>query len=473
MTSGSNFWDGEVWSFVLTLTILLVAMMAANCLRRLIKPLRQALIPSSVVGGFLVLFADFIFKEITGNPMLETSTLEALTYHGLGLGFVAMTLRQTEKPSDKHKKSDVLNTGLTTVVTYLQQAIIGLAITIGLYYLLGSFSASGLLLPLGYGQGPGQAYSWGHTYEATYGFTNGTSFGLAVAAMGFISSSVGGVIYLNIMRRKGRINRELGEDFVEENLSAETITGKDEIPLSESLDKLTVQIALVFIAYVLAYGFMYAITAVVNTGILGNFGYNTLLPLVWGFNFLFGVLFAILVKNVLIRCKKKGWIKREYTNNFIQTRISGFMFDVMVVASIAAIDLSAFTHTEFVLPLLAICVAGGVITYFQVQHIAKTLFPDYTDEFFLAMYGMLTGTASTGVILLREADPHYDTPAANNLVYQNLWAIIFGFPMLLLLAVAPKSIAKSWLTLGLLAALIIAMYIILFRSRIFKKKSGK
>ncbi len=31
------------------------------------------------------------------------------------------------------------------------------------------------------------------------------------------------------------------------------------------------------------------------------------------------------------------------------------------------------------------------------------------------MFGMLTGTASRGMILLREIDPNYETPAANNL----------------------------------------------------------
>lgn len=44
------------------------------------------------------------------------------------------------------------------------------------------------------------------------------------------------------------------------------------------------------------------------------------------------------------------------------------------------------------------------------------------------MYGMLTGTASTGIILLREIDKDFKTPAADNLVYQNSPAIVFGFP---------------------------------------------
>ena len=149
------------------------------------------------------------------------------------------------------------------------------------------------------------------------------------------------------------------------------------------------------------------------------------------------------------------------------------MFDMMVVASIAAIDLRAFTIREFIVPLSVICVVGAVVTYFLLRFTCKRLFPNYEDEAWLAMYGMLTGTASTGVILLRERDPNFETPAANNLVYQQLWAIVFGFPMLLLLAVAPKGITKSWITLGLLVLLFIVIEIIAFRSFIFRRRKKK
>jgi ESS family glutamate:Na+ symporter len=103
-----------------------------------------------------------------------------LTYHAC-LGFVAVALRGNKK-QDKKSKTGSFDTGVTVVANYLIQAIFGLIITVALYYVLDSFWASGLLLPMGYGQGPGQAYNWGHNYELTYGFENGTSFGLTVAA---------------------------------------------------------------------------------------------------------------------------------------------------------------------------------------------------------------------------------------------------------------------------------------------------
>lgn len=470
MTTGLYFCDLQVWSFIITLTLLFIAMITANILRNTIRPLRRLMIPSSVLGGFLLLIVGFLYNKATGRTMISTSTLEMITYHGLGLGFVAMALRNIEKKQDKRSRTGGFDSGVTVVSGYLIQAVLGLIITIVCYYLLDSFWASGLLLPMGYGQGPGQAYNWGHNYESLFGFTSGTSFGLTVAAMGFVSASVGGVIYLNWLTKKGHVKNNTDGYVVEGDLSAQQITGKNEIPLSESMDKFTIQVAIVFIGYTIAYLLMMGIQTIINTGVLGDFGYNTVGPLVWGFNFLFGTICALLLKTTLRYFKKKKIIKREYTNVFMQNRIAGFMFDIMVVASIAAIDLSAFAERRFIIPLTIICVVGAVATYAYLRLLCRRVYTGYEHEAFLSLYGMLTGTASTGVILLREVDPFFETQASDNLVYHQPWAILFGFPMLLLLSFAPQSIGKSWITLAVLVLLFTAMQLIVFRKSIFKNK---
>ena len=465
-----NLWEGEVWSFIITLALLFGAMIAANTLRNLCRPIRQALIPSSVLGGFLLLAANYISKAAFHRPLYSTGILEILTYHGLGLGFAALALRRVNKKTDGRSKTGAFDSGVAVVNGYLLQAVLGLAVTIVCFYLLGSFAASGVLLPMGYGQGPGQAYNWGHTYEVQWGFVNGTSFGLAVAAMGFVSASVGGVIYLNWLRRKGLFHGELGSD-VSDELSVATFTEENEIPISESMDKFTVQVALVFIAYTLAYLFMKTVNNLLDPAGVGAKGLaGTVQGMIWGFQFLFGTLFAMLLKGVMNFLKKKGVMHREYTNNFMQNRIAGFMFDLMVVASIAAIDLSAFKDPSFVLPLSIICVLGAVATYFYLRFICKRVFPRYEHEAFLSLYGMQTGTASTGVILLRELDPKFETQASDNLVYHMPWAILFGAPMFLLVGVAPQGIGKAWMVMGVCAGLFAVFNVILLRKTLFKKK---
>ena len=455
---------------MIELTLLFGAMLFGNFLRRTIRPLRNSLIPSSVIAGFLLLAVNGVYKKLAGVSMFSNITLETMTYHCLGLGFVALALKSSQRNRERKARVDVFNTGVTVVSTYLLQALVGLSITLGLSYVLSSWASAGLLLPMGYGQGPGQAYNWGNVYESATAypaFTNGASFGLTVAAMGFVSASVGGVIYLSFLKAKNRLKGPVANAQEIEDLSAEMITQKGEIPISESLDKFTVQFGLVFLTYMVGYLIMHFSSLGLDR--LGGFFSGTVKPLVWGFNFLIGTLCALLFKFLLRWWKQAGFLKRAYTNDFMLSRVAGVMFDVMVTASIAAIDLSAFKEPSFVLPLVLVCVLGAVATYAYINHVAKRTFPDYADESFLMLYGMLTGTASTGVILLREIDPLFQTPAANNLIYQQLWAIVFGFPMLLLLGVSPQSTGWTWFTLGCLVILFVVMNLILFRKRIFGK----
>ena len=122
---------------------------------------------------------------------------------------------------------------------------------IAVNYISGLNAAGGIILALGYGQGTGQALNYGIIYENTYGFVGGANFGLAIAALGFLSASIGGVIYLNYLRRKGKIKVQISENSEEMNL--EKIQGKNGIPLNSSIDKLTIQIAIVVCIYIVSY----------------------------------------------------------------------------------------------------------------------------------------------------------------------------------------------------------------------------
>ena len=232
----------------------------------------------------------------------------------------------------------------------------------------------------------------------------------------------------------------------------------NEIPMQDSMDKMTVQIAFIIAAYFVAYLLMVLL--------------GLLLPgmksVIFGFNFILGVLSATLFKTVINFMRKKKIINHGYINDFLMTRISNFFFDIMVVAGVAAIRLGVLEKYWGIMLILG--VVGLVSTYIYNLVVAKTLFKDYPQEQFLMMYGMLTGTASTGTILLREIDGEFRTPASDNMVYQNFPAIVFGFPMMLLANLAPEN---PPLTMALLIPFFIIMNIILFRSKIFKKKNKK
>ena len=455
-----NFWDSNVWGIILVFAVLLGSLLVGNVLKKSIPIMRNSLMPTSVLGGTVLIIVAAIYKGITGDVMFDTAIfggdgtakLEMITYHTLALGFIASAFKSSGGKLTKKRTTEIFNTGVTTVSTYLLQGIVGMAITIVAALIIsGFFSAAGLLLPFGYGQGTGQALNYGNIYETQYGFDGGKSFGLTIAAFGFLSASFGGVIHLNIMKRRGKL--VLSDD--KDKLNREKVEADGEIPMQESIDKMTIQIALIFVAYVTAYLIM-ALLGMLLPGMRAT---------VYGFNFLLGVLCATIVKSVMTLFKKMKMLKKEYVNDFLMTRASNFFFDIMVVAGIAAIRLDVLQNYWGIMLILG--VVGLVITYLYNRIVAKTLFKEYQEEQFLAMYGMLTGTASTGIILLREVDGDFKTPAADNLVYQNFPAIVFGFPMMILASLAPE---KPILTLIILAVFFVVMNVILFRSKIFRRK---
>ena len=456
-----NFWDYSVWGWMILFGVLLGSLLVGNILKKGIPVLSQSLIPTSVLGGVVLLIVAAIYKAITGNVMFDTAifggngttNLEIITYHTLALGFIASAFKTTNGKLTKKRTTEIFNTGVTTVATYLIQAIFGLAITMIVALIIKDFfAAAGVLLPFGYGQGTGQALNYGTIYETDNGFVGGKSFGLTIAALGFLSAAIGGVIHLNVMKKKNKLVLSSRQDG---SLHTDKIETDNEIPMQESMDKMTVQIALIVVAYIAAYLLMFAL--------------GSLLPgmksVIYGFNFLLGVLTATLIKLLMNFLRKKNIIRKKYTNNFLMTRASNFFFDIMVVAGVAAIRLDILENYWGIILILG--VVGAVITYVYNRIVAKVLFPDYVEEQFLTMYGMLTGTASTGIILLREIDGDFKTPASDNMVYQNFPAIVFGFPMMFLATLAP---VKPLLTLIIFILFFIVMNVILFRSKIFKCK---
>ncbi|MBR3971289.1 MAG: hypothetical protein IKJ83_00160 [Ruminococcus sp.] len=459
-----NFWDSSVWGFINIISVLLLSMLVANMIKRSFKFLKYSLIPTSVLGGIILLVISSVYEGFTGTPIFNTTffggngmaILETITFHALALGFIASTFKSSGGKMSKKRATEVFDTGVTTVSTYLIQAIVGFGITlIAALIITNFFSAAGILLPFGYGQGTGQAMNYGNLYETDNGFVNGKSFGLSIAALGFLCASIGGVIHLNILRRRNKIKLTYADDST---AKAENVEGDNEIPMQGSMDKLTVQLAFVVSAYLLTY--------------LLIWGLGELIPgmksLVYGFNFLIGVFAATLVKVVVDKLRIKKVINRQYINDFLMTRVSNFFFDIMVVAGIAAINLSTLESYWGILLILGF--AGFIVTYVYNRIVAKTLFKDYEQEQFLMMYGMLTGTASTGIILLREIDGEFKTPAADNMVYQNFPAIAMGFPMMLLAPMAPT---QPTLTMILLVAYFIVLNLILFRSKVFKRNNKK
>ena len=411
---------GAVWSFLVQLGLLLMFLMLGNILRRKIPFFRNCLIPSALLGGGVLLVVNIICKQFD-IMLIDNRLMQVITYHCLAIGFAAMTLK-TEKSTHKTKRSQVLEFGAL--------------------------------------QGPGNALSWDINFTNTpqAQFAGNGSFGLSLASIGFVVASVFGVFYINIHKKRGDLKLR-SEDTVKAFDPVElTEAQRNELPDNESVDKFSLQIGFVAIAYAISFGFMCLL------GAISDFTNN----IAWGFNFLWASLAAMIIKFAVKFLRKHELMHRQYINNYQMDRISGFSFDLMIVAGVTAIEINDIKN--YILPIVILSIVGTVFSYAYIRLVAKECFKGFEHEFFLMSFGTLTGTASNGMILMKEIDPSLHTPTSSLYILSNFPAMIMIAPLLLTLNFAARSTTNAIIACVIFFVLWISYTVFLFRRRIFRKK---
>ena len=135
-----------VWSFLVQMGLVLIFLLIGNLLRTVVPFLRKSLIPSALIGGLLLLILNIILG-LFDVTLIDKSAMQLITYHGLGIGFIAMTLK-VAKPKGKVAKVKMFENGILTGGAYMLQAVLGLLVTI-VFFLLTKDSDN----PIYYGSG--------------------------------------------------------------------------------------------------------------------------------------------------------------------------------------------------------------------------------------------------------------------------------------------------------------------------------
>lgn len=451
----------SLWNPIIQMGIMAALIILANILRRKVKFIRQSLMPTAVIAGFILLII-----KTTGLVHIDPVFLEKVTFHSLGFGFIALSLKVPEKDTSDTPLVGA-KSGALIVGTYLVQAVAGLVITLTLAYTFMPelFKASGVLLPMAYGQGPGQANNIGTLYEQS-GMIGGKTFGLSLSAAGFLCACIAGVIYLNVLSKKNKLKRVTEKRVISGSVTVDTYQHENEIPIAESIDKFSIQVALVGMVYLLTFLLTLGIESL--AGLISDGLKNTVSSFVWGFNFILGSLVAIIVRSCITGLRKTKLMTRQYQNNYLLSRISGLAFDLMIITGIASIDISDLQG--YWVPFILLSVVGGVVTFLYLKFLCDKIYPDYKYEAFLGMFGMLTGTISSGILLLREVDPEFETPASNQLVVGSSFGIAFGFPVLILVKYAANGDTAVWIALALASLYLVALTLFMLLAGKKKKK---
>ncbi|WP_010170732.1 sodium:glutamate symporter [Bacillus coahuilensis] len=448
----------STWLSLLDLMYLSLFILITAILKARVSFFKKMIVPTSMIAGFLGLLVG---PELLGLFQYNLDTLGTVVYHLMAIGFIAISLK--ERKLDQNRP-EVVNAGIFIVSNYLIQGIIGL----GLLLVLGGvlfpnvFPGIGLLLPLGFGQGPGQAYSIGVQWQEL-GIEGGGNLGLTFAGLGFVWATAFGMFAMNMLVKKGIYPAVFHADDVKKSKVIEE-DQVEELSLSDAMDKLTYQIALIALIYLITYLTINFLSSFLQP--LGTYG-ATLSQLLEGFHFLIGSLYAILFRIILNFFQKKNVHLEHAPNNYLLQRIAGVSFDYMITASIAAISLYALG--QYLIPVLILTTAAGIGTYFYIQWLAPKLFKRNELPNILGFYGMLTGTISTGMALVKAVDPKFESNATDNMVMGSATAIVFGLPLMFILNlpivgfIGGEPIFYTYTFLALIVYFIFLLYLLRIR----------
>ncbi len=379
-------------------------------LRATVGVFQRFLVPSCLIGGLLGLAVLH-----AGAVRLNADSIEAMAYHFFNISFISVGLTR-----DSNGRGPLRNAGLfkgpawmalMQGLTFPMQAIAGglLVILMG-WFGLQLFPSFGFLAPLGFNEGPGQALSIGKVWEGV-GFNDAATIGLTFAAIGYFCAFFIGVPLVNRGIRGGRAtvgSRRLPEDALVGVLRPDgTPESAGRLTLhSGNVETLAFQMALVGGVYAATYGII---------ALLGSWLPADAAKILWGFFFFFGLGVALLVKGMMQALKIAYLV-----DGGIQRRITGWSVDYLIVATVAAIELQIVG--AYLLPIGMIALANAVLTTLLVVWFGRRL-RDFSLERTAALFGVVTGTVSCGLLLLRIVDPEFKTPVAYELAAMNVIAL--------------------------------------------------
>ncbi len=400
-----NFWEGGA---PLTLIFVAVLLALAGSLRSLSPRVGRLRVPDSMVAGFLGLLLGPSFLALLP---IEQEVLEQVVYHGLALLFIAVSLRTPAQATAA--ASGVRGFAFALPMVVVAQALLGMGLVFAWSAASGELlhPGVGMMVPLGFSQGPGQALALGSAWEAT-GMKDGAQLGLIMAAMGFVFCVALGPPLLALGRRFGWLSEAEAQARVAEH---------EELPEASpgDMEPLTRQVAAIGTVYLGAWGLIQGMVL-----LLGD--RPQAVATVYGFHFILAALLALGLRVGLRRVGKGALLHTP-----LLSRIAALVVDVVTVSAIAAVEVAVVR--EWWALLLTLSVAAGLLTALMAVWFARRAFRESPFEYALVLFGTATGTLATGLALLRLVDPELRGPVATGAVLGAAASAPLSVPLLLLL----------------------------------------
>lgn len=409
-------------------------------LRAKVTFLQKYLVPAGIIAGtlgFALINLGWIgYPSPEGWVPLKVGDFGMISFHlfSFGFGIIGLGCFSTHtKGRSMTLIKGALWIDLLFWLFYGLQATVGYGITELYAKITGSdlTAATGFLAGFGFAFGPGQALSVGMSWQNDYGLPDCVSMGLAYAAAGFMVANFVGVPLANWGLRKGYATygtKELSSDFLkglrpeDKRVPACQLTTH-----SGNVDTF----ALHFAVAATVYGLGWIVCYVLKYFVLPP-NYQTAS---FGFIYLYALFAGMIVRLVINHTAANAFYSDD-----AQNRILGTTIDYMIISALMAV--SAATVMKYFIPFILVIVVCTLITLLGVLYLGRRV-GSFGLERLLVVFGLVTGTAASGLALLRIVDSDFKTPAAAEVGLNNVYALIPLFPFLLLSVTMPGGFGIS------------------------------
>ncbi|MGQ9671785.1 MAG: sodium/glutamate symporter [Candidatus Aminicenantales bacterium] len=390
---------------MLDLCWLCVLLLIGKWIRVRVVLFQKLFLPASIIAGFIGLvlgpevFGKYVLTVIPSTMINSWAHLPSrlinVVFACLFLGISIPSLRTIW-----HEGGPQLCYGW---LVGMGQYVVGLGLAMVLLTPLFKVPAYfGCLLEIGFSGGHGTAGGMKEAFD-DLGFAAGSDLGLMSATVGVICAVVFGMILINIAVRRGYTQVIKSPQKLELKSNRGLVAEEKRIPGSfntispDALEPFAFHAAFVGLAILIGWFILTGIkslSAAMRPDLFRSF---PLFPL--------AMIGGILIQMASLRTGLARYFDRRTFD-----RILGLALDFLVVSAIASIKLEVFL--AYFWPFSLLMLAGIVWVIFCTWFIAPRMLPDAWFERGITEYGMQTGVTALGLLLLRVADPHFQTPAA-------------------------------------------------------------
>ncbi len=426
--------------FILALGGLSVLMALGFALRLAVPALGRLLLPAALIAGFLGLAAgphglDAVPRDVMAAWTAWPAVLINVVFGALFLGAPVPSFAAVARTAGPLVRFSVVNA--------VGQYVVGLLLTwLVLMPFFGAPALFACLIEVGFSGGHGTASAMASVFT-DLGFAAGAALGQMSATVGLVTGVIGGVLLIQWGARRGHASQvAAGDAALPEDVSGLVPPDARRSIATGTVSAVAIE-PLTFHAFVI--GLAMLLGWALQTALHPAFSGFPLFPL--------AMIGGMAVQVVAERTGVAAWFDRATFQ-----RLTGLALDLLVAAAVASMRLDLFVQN--VVPFTLLMAAAIAWCVGSFLWIAPRMLPRDWFEQGLVVYGTQTGVAAVGLMLLRIADPHTQTTAAQafaarsivispllggGLITATMPLLIVQFGLLPMLAVSAVVTGAAWL----------------------------